>query len=91
MQQLSFKNRIASNYLISTALLISVVFFVIYSIVRYSVYLKVNADIQSEVVKHLKEIEVKENCVLLVREEQWKSIQFNKVDVSPAFIQFVDE
>lgn len=91
MQQLSFKNRIASNYLISTALLISVVFFVIYSIVRYSVYIKVNADIQSEVVKHLKEIEVKENCVLLVREEQWKSIQFNKVDVSPAFIQFVDE
>ncbi|MGL2964630.1 sensor histidine kinase [Flavobacterium sp. RSB2_4_14] len=91
MQRLSFKNRIASNYLISTALLIFVVFFVIYAIVRYSVYVKVNNDIQTEVAKHLKEIEVKENCVLLVREEQWKSLQFNKVDVSPAFIQFVDE
>jgi len=91
MQQLSFKNRIASNYIITTALLIFVVFFVIYSIVRFSVYIKVNNDIQTEVAKHLKEIEVKENCVLLVREEQWKAIQFNKVDVSPAFIQFVDE
>jgi len=91
MKQLSFKDRIASNYLISTALLIFVVFFVIYSIVRFSVYVKVNNDIQKEVAKHLKEIEVKENCVLLVREEQWKQIQFNKVDVSPAFIQFVDE
>ena len=91
MQQLSFKNRIASNYLISTALLIFVVFFVIYYIVRFSVYIKVNNDIQIEVAKHIKEIEVKENCVLLIREKQWKKIQFNKVDISPAFIQFVDE
>lgn len=91
MQQLSFKNRIASNYLISTALLIFVVFCVIYGIVRFSVYLKVNNDIKAEVTKHLKEIEVKENCVLLIREKQWKKIQFNKVDISPAFIQFVDE
>ena len=91
MQQLSFKNRIASNYIITTALLIFVVFFVIYSIVRFSVYIKVNNDIKTEVTKHLKEIEVKENCVLLIREKQWKKIQFNKVDISPAFIQFVDE
>ena len=91
MQQLSFKNRIASNYIITTALLIFVVFFVIYYIVRFSVYIKVNNDIKTEVTKHLKEIEVKENCVLLIREKQWKKIQFNKVDISPAFIQFVDE
>jgi len=91
MQQLSFKNRIASNYLISTALLIFVVFAVIYAIVRFSVYIKVNSDIQIEVAKHLQEIEVKENCVLLIREKQWKKVQFNKVDISPAFIQFVDE
>ena len=91
MQQLSFKNRIASNYIITTALLIFVVFFVIYSIVRFSVYIKVNNDIKTEVAKHLKEIEVKENCVLLIREKQWKKIQFNKVDISPAFIQFVDD
>jgi hypothetical protein len=64
MQQLSFKNRIASNYIITTALLIFVVFFVIYSIVKFSVYVKVNNDIKIEVAKHLKEIEVKENCVL---------------------------
>lgn len=91
MQQLSFKNRIASNYLISTALLILMVFCVIYAIVRFSINIKVNNDIKIEVAKHLREIEVKENCVLLIREKQWKKIQFNKVDISPAFIQFVDE
>ena len=91
MQQLSFKNRIASNYLITTALLIFVVFCIIYAIVRFSINIKVNNDIKLEVAKHLREIEVKENCVLLIREKQWKKIQFNKVDISPAFIQFVDE
>jgi len=91
MQRLSFKNRIASNYLISTALLIFVVFCVIYAIVKFSINIKVNNDIKIEVARHLREIEVKENCVLLIREKQWKKIQFNKVDISPAFIQFVDE
>lgn len=91
MQQLSFKNRIASNYIITTALLIFVVFSVIYSIVRFSVYIRVNNEIKTEVAKHLKEIEVIENCVLLVEEEEWKTSQFNKIEVSPAFIQFVDE
>lgn len=91
MQQLSFKNRIASNYIITTALLIFVVFSVIYAIVRFSVYIRVNNEIQTEVTKHLKEIEVIENCVLLVEEEEWKTSQFNKIEVSPAFIQFVDE
>ena len=91
MQQLSFKNRIASNYIITTALLIFVVFLAIYSIVKFSVYIKVNNDIKFEVAKHLKEIEIKENCVLLIQEKQWKLKQNNTVDVSPAFIQFVDE
>lgn len=91
MQQLSFKNRIASNYIITTALLIFVVFFAIYSIVKFSIYIRVNNEIKTEVAKHLKEIEVIENCVLLIEEEEWKSSQFNKVEVSPAFIQFVDE
>lgn len=91
MQQFSFKNRIASNYIITTALLILVVFFAIYSIVRFSVSVRVDNEIKTEVSEHLKEIEVIENCVLLIEEEEWKTSQFNKVEVSPAFIQFVDE
>ncbi|HPW98270.1 MAG TPA: HAMP domain-containing sensor histidine kinase [Flavobacterium sp.] len=91
MKPLSFKNRIAFNYIITTALLIFVVFFAIFSIVKYSVYVRVNNEIKEEVAKHLKEIEVVENCVLLIREEQWKLKEFNRLDASPAFIQFVDE
>lgn len=91
MKPFSFKNRIAFNYIITTALLIFVVFFAIYSIVKFSIYVRVNNEIKTEVAKHLKEIEVIENCVLLIREEQWKLKEFNRLDASPAFIQFVDE
>ena len=58
MGTLSFKNRIAFNYIITTALLIFVVFFGIFSIVKYSVYSHINNDIKSEVRKHLTEIEI---------------------------------
>lgn len=90
MQQLSFKNRIASHYIISTALLIAVVFFVIYISVHYSVYSHVNDDIQSESTKHLSEIEVKNNQFKLLHKEEWMEREHNTIDVNPVFVQFID-
>lgn len=91
MKQLSFKNRIASNYIITTALLIFVVFFGIYSIVKFSVYNHLNTDISKEVKNHLSEIEVKENTFFLVHMKEWEEREHNTVDVNPVFIQFVNE
>ena len=61
-------------------LLIFVVFFAIYSILKFSIYIRVNNEIKTEVTEHLQEIEVIENCVLLIEEEEWKLSQFNKVE-----------
>ncbi|MFE3871647.1 ATP-binding protein [Flavobacterium sp. ZS1P70] len=90
MQQLSFKNRIASNYIITTALLIFVVFFVIYSIVKLSVFGHINYDIKNESQKHLSEIEIEGNSFHLIHEEEWKEREHNTIDVNPVFVQFVD-
>ncbi|SHM69769.1 HAMP domain-containing sensor histidine kinase [Flavobacterium xinjiangense] len=90
MQQLSFKNRIASNYIITTALLIFVVFFVIYSIVKLSVFGHINYDIKNESEKHLSEIEIEGNSFHLIHEEEWKEREHNTIDVNPVFVQFVD-
>jgi signal transduction histidine kinase len=90
MQQFSFKNRIAFNYIITTALLIFVVFFTIYSIVKLSVYNHLNNDIGKEVKNHLNEIEIKNNAVSLIHLEEWKEREHNTVDVNPVFIQFLD-
>jgi len=72
MPQFSFKNRIASYYIITTALLIFVVFFVIYSIVKFSVYNHLNNDIKSEVEKHLSEIKIEDNNFHLMHKQEWK-------------------
>jgi signal transduction histidine kinase len=91
MPQFSFKNRIAFNYIITTALLIFVVFFTIYSIVKFSVYNHLNNDIGKEVHNHMNEIEVRNDAIFLLHLEEWKEREHNTVDVNPVFIQFLDK
>lgn len=91
MRPFSFKNRIAFYYIITTGLLISVVFFSIYSIVKISVYSHINDDIKIEVNKHLTEVEIKENHIGLIHDDEWREREHNSVAVNPVFIQFYDE
>lgn len=88
MNQLSFKSRIAFNYIITTALLIFVVFFAIFSIVKHSVYSHINSDIRSEVDKHLTEIEIKDSHIGLIHNDEWREREHNAVAVNPVFVQF---
>lgn len=91
MNKLSFRNRIAFNYIISTGLLIFVVFFGIYMIVKFSVYSHINDDIKSEVAKHLTEIEITDNHIGLIHDEEWREREHNAVAVNPVFVQFYDK
>jgi len=91
MQPLSFKNRIAFNYIITTGLLIFVVFFSIYSIVKISVYSHINEDIKAEVNKHLTEVEIDDEHIGLIHNDEWREREHNSVAVNPVFIQFYDE
>jgi signal transduction histidine kinase len=91
MRPLSFKNRIAFYYIITTGLLISAVFFSIYSIVKISVYSHINDDIKSEVNKHLTEVEIKENHIGLIHNDEWREREHNTVAVNPVFVQFYNK
>lgn len=91
MNKLSFRNRIAFNYIISTGLLIFVVFFGIYIIVKFSVYSHINDDIKSEVAKHLTEIEITDNHIGLMHDDEWREREHNTVAVNPVFVQFYDK
>lgn len=91
MYQLSFKNRIAFNYIITSAILIFIVFLCIYTVVRYSVYSHVNNNIKSEVKKHLTEIEIKKNHIRIINVEEWREREHNSIDVNPVFVQFMDK
>lgn len=91
MHPLSFKNRIAFYYIITTGLLIFVVFFSIYSIVKISVNSHINDDIKSEVKKHLTEVEIKENHIGLIHNDEWREREHNTVAVNPVFVQFYNK
>jgi len=90
MQKLSFKNRIAFHYIITTALLVFVVFFTIYSIVKFSVYNHLNNDISKEVENHLNEIAIENNNYHLIHLNEWNEREHNTLDVNPVFIEFLD-
>jgi len=90
MFSFSFKDRIALHYIISTGLLISVAFFVIYQIIDHSVNTHINEDIMDEVSKHLDEIEFDPNDTYLIQVDQWRAREHNTVNVNPVFVQFFD-
>jgi signal transduction histidine kinase len=90
MFSFSFKNRIAFNYIVSTAFLISIVFLVIFQIVKYSVYNHINTDIAVEADKHLQEISLDSQETYLLQVDQWRAREHNTVDVNPVFVEFYD-
>lgn len=90
MLPFSFKNRIAFNYIISTALLILLVFIVVFFTVKASVYSHLESDIKVETEKLLEEIKVENNTFRLIDQHEWKEKEHNTLDVNPIFIQFVD-
>jgi signal transduction histidine kinase len=90
MFSFSYKNRIAFNYILSTALLISVVFCTIYKITSYSINKHINDDISQEAKEYLEEIEIDSNNTYLIQVNQWRERDNNRVNVNPVFVQFFD-
>lgn len=86
----SFKNRIAFNYILSTGLLISFVFFVVYQIISYNVNQHINEDIQEEIKEYYDEIKLDKNNTYLIQVDQWNAHDNNTVNVNPVFVQFLD-
>ncbi|PWA08946.1 sensor histidine kinase [Flavobacterium laiguense] len=90
MFSFSYKTRIAFNYILSTGLLISVVFCTIYAITLYSINKHINDDILEESSEYQEEIEIDSNNAYLIQVDQWRERDNNRVNVNPVFVQFLD-
>lgn len=91
MLPFSFKNRIAFYNLISAALLILIVFGIIYFIVSLAVNKDVAAVLESEVEHHQAYVEYQEGTdVRLVEPNEWEEIEHSELEVNPIFVQFFD-
>ena len=91
MFALSLKNRIAFYFSISTALLIFVVFVIIYSIVSFSVHKNVNDTINFEVEEYLEKIQFVNNETKLIDKNEWIKQEHNEISVNPVFLVLSDK
>ena len=90
MKNFSFRNRIALNYIITTALLIGIVFATIFIVVKISVSGHLNEDLRREADRHSQEVEVKNGTIALKSHKEWMEREHNTVGVDPVFIEFLD-
>ena len=91
MFELSLKNRIAFYYIVSTAMLIFVVFIIIYSIVSYTVYKNVDDNINFEVEEYLDKIHFDKNQTKFIDKNEWIKQEHNEISVNPVFLVLSDK
>ena len=90
MLSFSFKNRIAFNYILSSSILIAIVFLSMFNIVKYSVNQHINEEIQEELYKHLDDVSTDSNDTYLIQVDQWRAREHNSISVNPVFVEFYD-
>lgn len=86
----SFKNRIASFFLIATALLVAVVFAFIFFMVRDQVYADLEYTLNYEAVRHEKEIMIEGGRMKFINKTEMQEREHREVEVNPIFIQLTD-
>ncbi|PKP25381.1 MAG: two-component sensor histidine kinase [Bacteroidetes bacterium HGW-Bacteroidetes-2] len=88
---LSFRNRLAIYYMLATAIIIAVVFSIVYFIVESTVYQNLDNALSFEARKHTKEIKIKEDILFFINKEEWEEIEHKEVHTNPVFIQIIDD
>ena len=88
---LTFKNRIAFSYMVATAFVIAVVFFIIHFIVKTTVYHNLDNALSYQAQKHTKEIFIQGDSILFVNKAEWQEREHREVDIHPVFLQINDK
>lgn len=87
----SFKDRIALYYLLSTVLLIGLVFVIVYRFAKTGINDHINEEIKIEQKKQLQNIDIDSHGTYLIQVNQWQERENNSVDVNPVFVEFYDQ
>ncbi|MDB4286174.1 ATP-binding protein [bacterium] len=88
---LSFKNRIAVNYMLATAIIMAVVFGAIYLIVQETVMRNLDNDLSYEAEKHTDEITIVGDSIKFKNKAEWEEREHREIQVNPVFIQLIDK
>ncbi len=88
---LNFRNRIAFHYMIATAVIMAVIFGVVYVMVQSTVYRHLDNDLSYEAKKHTKEIGVEGDSIRFINKEEWEEREHREIQVNPVFVQLMDK
>lgn len=91
MQNLSFTNRIAFYFILSTGILVFIIFFVTYQIVSTTVNNRVDENLRAEASHHFSELEAINGKLGFRDLDEWKEKEHDELNVNPILVQIVDE
>lgn len=86
----NYKNRIALNFLIASAVTISLVFLVIYAVVLTTVYQNLDRAVSYEAIKHSHGLTFTRDSIHFLNRAELEEREHREADVIPVFIQIID-
>jgi signal transduction histidine kinase len=87
---LKLKNRIAFYYLTASAVLTAVLFLIIYSIIRNTVYSHLEDELHIESEEVQRGLVVGPDSITLANIFEWEEREHGQVEVNPTFIEIID-
>lgn len=90
MPKISYKNRLAFNFLVGAALIVALIFIVIYTTVKFSVYREINFGIETEVKMIFSEMNLENEIHRWIDTKEWEEKEHNQIGIDPVFVQIFD-
>ena len=88
--KLSFRNRIALNYMIATAVIMAIIFSVVFFVVQETMYQNIDNNLNFEASKHSGEIKIIGEAIQFINKAEWEEVEHNEIQINPIFIQIID-
>ncbi|MDR7131322.1 signal transduction histidine kinase [Algoriphagus sp. 4150] len=86
----SYKERIARRLTLVTALIVLVVFAIIYLVVDYTVVQSIDRELKLETDKHVGQIFLVHGEIRFVHKDEWQEQEHSQIQLNPIFIEIVD-
>ena len=86
----SFKNRIALHYMIATAIIMAVIFGIVFFVVRETMYQNIDKSLNFEASKHSGEIKIAGDAIQFINKKEWEEVEHKEIQMNPIFIQIID-
>ena len=87
---ISYKERIARRLTLVTALIVLVVFAIIYLVVDFTVVQSIDRELKLETDKHVGQIFLVNGEIRFVHKDEWKEQEHSQIQLNPIFIEIVD-